>query len=193
PAPEARRTTLATRTLHAATGTQPPPETSTDPDPGTSTPRGTHAAPEGGPRSVRARGVAWVGRHRAPAAITAISTAFALVASVAGWNALRDRGDAASPAPVASNGHVPAPRTPSDPRHARTHDPASPVTVGSTPAEHPTHRHHHTDARTPGHRHATPAAPHSVEPPATAKPHRTLLRDPGGSEPPRVIPALPRL
>jgi hypothetical protein len=134
--------------------------------------------------------MAWVGRHRAPAAITAISAAFALVASVAGWNALRDRGEGATPAPAATGGHVPAQRRPAVPHQGRTHDPASAVTVHSTPGDH--HARHHHDARAPGHHH-TPAAPHSAEPQTSAKPHSTPQHHPGGGEPPRVIPALPRL
>lgn len=63
--------------------------------------KGLHAAPEGTPKPARKRATSWIGRHRAPAKLTALSSAAALVTGSAPGRLLGGSTDrASSPAPA---------------------------------------------------------------------------------------------
>lgn len=156
--------------------------------------KGIHAAPEGAPKPLRKRAAAWIGRHRAPAKLTVLTTAVALIAGVASWQLSRGETDTVARSPRPSPTPTqPEPLTPSSHHDVEAHDVhATPVANSTTPSAHRRtghHRHHK-----PGVSAADPLSPRPSRTPRTtpkAKPthptHPTLLREPRHA--PAVSPA----
>ena len=101
--------------------------------------KGLHAAPEGTPKPARKRAAAWIGRHRAPAKLTALTAAVALMTSVTSWNLLRERtdGDSGStsrPTPVPTPTEPPPAPHHRRPAHGRHHHPGVPYGASPHPA-----------------------------------------------------------